>query len=87
MQSVAGDITRELGSDIEGVATTSTVSFSTSLDESSLDGMPNLKSTTDGQANTNVSNVYDAMANLASIVSSEFHLQIFFKFVFIFVTF
>ncbi|XP_018571737.1 uncharacterized protein LOC111691779 [Anoplophora glabripennis] len=70
LQSVAGDITRELGSDIEGVATTSTVSFSTSLDESSLDGMPNLKNTTDGQTNTSC-NVYDAMANLAAIVSKR----------------
>ncbi|KAJ8979446.1 hypothetical protein NQ317_006760 [Molorchus minor] len=43
LQSVAGDITRELGSDIDGVGTTSTFSISTSLDESSLDGMPNIK--------------------------------------------
>ncbi|KAJ8930746.1 hypothetical protein NQ314_016418 [Rhamnusium bicolor] len=71
LQSVAGDITRELGSDIEGFGTTSTVSFSTSLDESSLDGMPNLKNATDTKNCTNSSSVYDAMANLAAIVSKR----------------
>nr|XP_023021034.1 uncharacterized protein LOC111509505 [Leptinotarsa decemlineata] len=71
LQSVAGDITRELGSD--DVGTTSAVSFSTSLDESSLDGMPNLRSTGDGKvggASLN-SSIFDVMANLTSIVSKR----------------
>ncbi|KAJ8938157.1 hypothetical protein NQ318_011922 [Aromia moschata] len=70
LQSVAGDITRELGSDIEGVGNTSTFSFSTSLDESSLDGMPNLKNAAD-KNDISVSSVYDAMANLTAIVSKR----------------
>lgn len=77
LQSVAGDINRELGSDIEGVGTTSTISFSTSLDESSLDGMPNLKSATDDQASSSMCNVHDAMANLAAIVTSKFYTIVF----------
>ncbi|KAJ8919010.1 hypothetical protein NQ315_016915 [Exocentrus adspersus] len=71
LQSVAGDITRELGSDIEGVGTTSTVSFSTSLDESSLDGMPNLKATPGGPADPKLNSIYDAMASLATMVSKR----------------
>ncbi|KAG5895658.1 hypothetical protein JTB14_008667 [Gonioctena quinquepunctata] len=72
LQSVAGDITRELGSD--DVGTTSAVSFSTSLDESSLDGMPNLRTAGDEKTNgtsTSTASVYDVMANLAAIVSKR----------------
>lgn len=87
LQSVAGDITRELASDAEGIGTTSTVSLSTSLDESSLDGMPN-KNKVDSSKNP----VSEAMTNLAVMVSSkqlfrllvlvttlELHINIFFR--------
>lgn len=66
MQAVAGDITRELASDVEGVATTSTMSLNTSLDESSLDGMPN-KSKVDSAKNL----INEAMRNLATMVASK----------------
>lgn len=66
LQSVAGDITRELASEAEGIATTSTMSLNTSLDESSLDGMPN-KTKSDGK-----NPIYEAMRNLATMVSSKF---------------
>nr|CAI5863496.1 unnamed protein product [Callosobruchus analis] len=69
IQSVAGDITRELGSDVNGAAGTSTASFSTSLDESSLDGMPSLKkSETDKEKPSTIS---DVMEHLAALVSKR----------------
>lgn len=66
LQSVAGDITRELASDAEGIATTSTMSLNTSLDESSLDGMPNKKISESGK-----NPITEAMKNLAAMVSSK----------------
>lgn len=52
-----------------GVATTSTVSFSTSLDESSLDGMPNVKKPEESSAC--LSSVSGAMSNLTALVKSK----------------
>lgn len=66
LQSVAGDITRELASDSEGIATTSTLSLNTSLDESSQDGMPNKN-----KVENNKNSISEAMKNLAVIVSSK----------------
>ncbi|VEN47922.1 unnamed protein product [Callosobruchus maculatus] len=52
-----------------GVAGTSTVSFSTSIDESSLDGMPNLKKLeTDKEKPSTIS---DVMEHLAALVSKR----------------
>ncbi|XP_057667817.1 high mobility group protein 20A-like [Diorhabda carinulata] len=68
LQSVAGDITRELCSDTEAIGTTST--FSTSLDESSLDGMPSIRVSTSNGASNSVT-VSDAMANLTAVVSKR----------------
>lgn len=66
LQSVAGDIHRELGSDIDAVGTTSTVSFSTSLDESSLDAVPHLNN-----KNNSSTSILESMTNLVSLVASK----------------
>lgn len=69
MQSVAGDITRELASDGEGIASTSTMSFNTSLDESSLD---DLSDKNEGGQNF----IIEAMRNLAAMVTSKYLMSI-----------
>ncbi|CAH1981499.1 unnamed protein product [Acanthoscelides obtectus] len=69
IQAVAGNITRELGTDVNGVATTSTTSLSTSLDESSLDGMPNLKKTEADKEKP--STVNDVMEQLSALVTKR----------------
>ncbi|CAG9856710.1 unnamed protein product [Phyllotreta striolata] len=65
LQSVAGDITRELSSDPEGLNIASTASFSTSLDESSLDGMPNTR------ISNTTNTISEAMSSLASMVAKR----------------
>lgn len=65
LQSVAGDMTRELSSDPDALGATSAMSFSTSLDESSLDGMPNMRTSSSS------STISDAMANLAAMVTKR----------------
>lgn len=59
-------MTRELSSDPDALGATSAMSFSTSLDESSLDGMPNMRTSSSS------STISDAMANLAAMVTSKF---------------
>ncbi|XP_028129079.2 high mobility group protein 20A-like [Diabrotica virgifera virgifera] len=68
LQSVAGNITRALNSEAEAAATTST--FSTSLDESSLDGMPNVR-LSGNAAGTSSGDVCDAMTHLATLVTKR----------------
>lgn len=63
IKSVAGDIKREMSSDYDTdcIGTTSSISFSTSLDESSLDGVPSTV--------TNGVSVSDAISNLLGAVT------------------
>lgn len=69
IRSVAGDIKREMSSDYDTdyMGNTSSISFSTSLDESSLDGIPSTGNVT--TVNTGMS-VTDAVSNLIAAVSS-----------------
>lgn len=67
IRSVAGDIKREMSSDYDTdcMGNTSSISFSTSLDESSLDGVPSASSSA-----SNGTSVCDAISNLLTAVSS-----------------
>jgi hypothetical protein len=64
-QSVAGDIKRELD-----ISASDSGILSTSLDESSLDAMPNISKLKPDEKNATSNSVYDSMVSLVSAVSS-----------------
>lgn len=70
MQSVAGDISKELGSDYDTdcLGNASSVSISTSLDESSLDGLPNLMKSENAKSN---GTVMEAVTSLYAAIASK----------------
>lgn len=71
MQSVAGDMSKELGSDYDTdcLGNVSSVSFSTSLDESSLDGLPNLMKSEKAKSNGTVT---EAITSLYAAIASKY---------------
>lgn len=72
LQSVAGDIKRELGSDYDTdcLGNASSISFSTSLDESSLDAVP-VNRCGESLKRTGGGTVLDSIAGLITAIASK----------------
>lgn len=72
MKSVAGTISKEIGSDLDELCSGkgNVTSFNMSLDEFSLDGISGLYS--NNQVTKTLPSVADAMTTLISVVKSKF---------------
>lgn len=74
-QSIAGAISKELNSDYEtdAAGATTSLSFSTSLDESSLDAMPSSSGINVPNQNYSSQSIAESMNNLFSAVSRKYN--------------